>query len=81
MRAFLTLSAGVGGLDLYVGNEHSLENRSISERNGQVKGIVAPSKLFKNNGDGTFVDVSSEAGVTNYHFCKGCAWGDLNNDR
>lgn len=70
-----------GDLDLYVGNEHSLENRSISERNGQVAGIVAPSKLFNNNGDGTFVDVSSEAGVTNYHFCKGCSWGDLNNDR
>lgn len=70
-----------GDLDLYVGNEHSMENGSIPERNGQVTGIIAPSKLFNNKGDGTFVDVSSEAGVTNNRFCKGCVWGDLNNDR
>jgi len=70
-----------GDLDLYVGNEHSSNNNSVSERNGQVKGIVAPSKLFKNNGNGTFVDVTSEAGVSNNRFCKGCVWGDLNNDR
>ena len=70
-----------GDLDLYVGNEHSSDNNSVSERNGQVKGIVAPSKLFKNNGDGTFVDVTSEAGVSNHRFCKGCVWGDLNNDQ
>ena len=69
-----------GHLDLYVGNEHSQENNSIVERNGQVTGIVAPSKLFKNQGDGTFVDVTSEANVANYRFTKGCAWGDLNND-
>ena len=69
-----------GHLDLYVGNEHSQENNSIVERNGQVTGIVAPSKLFKNQGDGTFVDVTSEANVANFRFTKGCAWGDLNND-
>ena len=69
-----------GHLDLYVGNEHSQENNSIAERKGQVTGIVAPSKLFKNQGDGTFVDVTSEANVANFRFTKGCAWGDLNND-
>ena len=70
-----------GDLDLFVGNEHSLSNGSIAERNGQVAGIVAPSQLFQNQGDGTFIDVAELAGVKNYRFCKGCSWGDLNDDR
>jgi hypothetical protein len=40
-----------------------------------------PSRLFHNNGDGTFVDVSKESGVADY---LGKAWGvvacDINND-
>lgn len=70
-----------GDLDLFVGNEHSLSNGAIAERNGQVAGIVAPSQLFQNQGDGTFIDVAELAGVKNYRFCKGCSWGDLNDDR
>ena len=40
-----------------------------------------PSRLFHNNGDGTFTDVSTASGIANY---KGKAWGvvatDINND-
>lgn len=57
-----------GWLDLYVGCESSVEN-------------PAPSKLFHNNGDGTFTDVARSAGVTNNYFAKGVTWGDYNNDR
>jgi Flp pilus assembly protein TadD len=41
-----------------------------------------PNFLMRNNGDGTFRDVTAEAGLntnnTRYSFC--CAWGDSNGD-
>ena len=41
---------------------------------------MAPSQLFRNNGDGTFTDVAREARVTNLRFCKGSVWGDYDDD-
>lgn len=55
-----------GDLDLYVGNE------------GGPGGF--PSQLFRNNGDGTFVDVAGAAGVENFRFTKGVTWGDYDGD-
>ena len=40
----------------------------------------APSSLFKNMGNGTFVDVAARAGVARTAFTKGAAWGDYDND-
>jgi hypothetical protein len=40
----------------------------------------APSKLFRNRGDGTFEDVSKAAGVSRSAFTKAVAWGDYDND-
>jgi hypothetical protein len=42
----------------------------------------AGDALYRNNGDGTFTDVSKQAGVSDErgHFGLGCAWGDLDND-
>ncbi|MDH3626177.1 MAG: FG-GAP-like repeat-containing protein [Acidobacteriota bacterium] len=57
-----------GDLDLYVGNE---TNQRYS----------APSQLFRNEGDGTFIDVAAAAGVTNDRYAKSVSWGDYNNDR
>lgn len=57
-----------GNIDLFVGNEHG-------------DGVNAPSQLFRNNGDGTFKDVATEAGVLNHRFAKAVIWGDFNNDR
>ena len=57
-----------GDLDLYLGHE-------------MQPGVEAPGQLFRNEGDGTFVDVAREAGVTNEHFAKSCAWGDVDGDR
>ena len=56
-----------GHLDLYVGNESSRE-------------LVAPSQLFRNNGDGTFTDVAEAALVANYRYAKAAVWGDYNGD-
>ena len=41
----------------------------------------SPSQLFQNEGDGTFVDVAPEAGVTNGEMAKAAVWGDCNADR
>ena len=57
-----------GDLDLYVGNESTDECR-------------APAQLFRNNGNGTFTDVASAAGLKEELFAMGCTWGDYNGDR
>ncbi len=54
-----------GWLDLFVGYE-------------STPGNPQPSRLYHNNHDGTFTDVSSTLPVDAY--VKGVAWGDLNND-
>jgi hypothetical protein len=59
-----------GDLDVYVGNEHFAK-----------MGSIAPSQLFRNDGDGTFTDVTETAGVLNERFAKGVAWGDYDGDR
>jgi hypothetical protein len=57
-----------GDLDLYAGNEASLNS-------------PFPSQLFRNRGDGTYEDVSAAAGVTNMRMAKGVSWGDIDGDR
>ncbi len=57
-----------GDLDLFVGNE------SLAD-------FQAPWQLFRNQGDGTFRDVAAQAGVKNYFYTKGVAWGDYDGDR
>ncbi|MBS1809463.1 MAG: VCBS repeat-containing protein [Acidobacteria bacterium] len=39
-----------------------------------------PSQLFRNNGNGTFTNVSDKAGVNRREFTKGATWGDYDND-
>ncbi|MDX1390277.1 MAG: CRTAC1 family protein, partial [Acidobacteriota bacterium] len=57
-----------GDLDLYIGNEI------------EAPGTPYPSQLFRNNGDGTFTDVATMAGVRNDRMAKAVAWGDYDND-
>ncbi len=61
-----------GDLDLYIGNESRM---AMESRDGDY-----PSQLFRNNGDGTFTDIASEAGVTNDRYCKAVTAGDYDND-
>ncbi len=60
-----------GHVDLYVANE------SLIERGREFN---FPSQLFHNNGNGTFTDVATAAGVTNDRYAKGVAAGDYDND-
>ena len=58
-----------GFLDLFIGNESNAASPH-------------PSELFKNNGDGTFTEVSKEYGLGSVqNFIKGVTWGDINNDK
>jgi hypothetical protein len=45
-----------------------------------LSNAVGHSQLFRNNGDGTFTDVSEEAGVTGYCIGSIAFWCDYNND-
>ena len=38
------------------------------------------NRLYQNNGDGTFTDVTEKAGVGDFGYGHGCAVGDYNND-
>jgi hypothetical protein len=67
-----------GDLDLYVGNESG--TTVVFDDAGEWKG-GAPCQLFRNNGDGTFVDVAAAAGVENLRYAKGVVWGDYDGDR
>ena len=60
-----------GYLDLFVGYE------SYSRING---GKSHRSKLFLNNRNGTFTEVSAKVGIDVDDFVKGATWGDVNDD-
>jgi hypothetical protein len=61
---------GDGWQDIYFVNGRDLYNRDISVRNA----------LDRNNGDGTFADVTEKAGVPGTGYGLGCVWGDYDND-
>ncbi|MEO7166944.1 MAG: CRTAC1 family protein [Spartobacteria bacterium] len=42
--------------------------------------ITKSSELFKNRGDGTFLDVTAASGITSSPFAQAGAWGDYDND-
>jgi hypothetical protein len=66
-----------GFLDLYVGRYLEPRERiptTFYARNGE------PNQLYKNNGDGTFTNVTKEAGVGEVGLCLGTAFGDYNDD-
>jgi enediyne biosynthesis protein E4 len=62
-----------GWVDLFLVNGSTLE----SERLGNNK---ATSRLFRNNHDGTFADVTDKAGVRTTRWGMGTCVGDVNND-
>lgn len=61
-------------LDLFVANGR------VPAVNFIATGEDDPNKLFVNNGDGTFTDVSNVAGVNDYHRGRGMAYADYDKD-
>jgi len=56
-----------GHVDLFIGNEHEGSQ-------------TAPSALYRNDGDGTFTEISEKVGLGIKEYVKGVTWGDYNND-
>ena len=63
-----------GDLDMFACNE------SMREAGAESTALMFPSQLFRNDGEGRFKDVAGEAGVQNWRYCKGSAWGDYDSD-
>jgi hypothetical protein len=66
-----------GLLDLYVGrylDPRKAIPTTFYARNGE------PNILYKNNGDGTFTDVTEKAGVGEVGLCLGTVFGDYDSD-
>ncbi|MDD5435193.1 MAG: FG-GAP-like repeat-containing protein, partial [Nitrospira sp.] len=65
-----------GFIDLYVANYEKPLFKAIDRARG------TPDRLFHNNGDNTFSDVSTYAGISPMeNMCgRGVSWGDYNND-
>jgi enediyne biosynthesis protein E4 len=61
---------GDGWPDFYIVNGGDIGARTASDRNA----------LYRNNGDGTFTDVTAKAGVPGDAYGLGCVWGDYDND-
>jgi enediyne biosynthesis protein E4 len=59
-----------GFQDIYFVNGRDLYKRGISTRNA----------LYRNNGNGTFSDVTTKASVPGSAYGLGCVWGDYDND-
>ncbi|HDY75031.1 MAG TPA: CRTAC1 family protein [Candidatus Marinimicrobia bacterium] len=68
---------GDGDLDLYMLNGTYLDG--ISDPNGIVFKDT-PNQLYRNNGDGTFTDVTKEAGVDDHHWSMAAGVLDYDND-
>ena len=69
-----------GALDLMV-TGYSIQD--VGDVAADYMGVPHPgqrAKLFRNKGDGTFDDVSSEAGVSKLLHAMGANFGDLDND-
>jgi hypothetical protein len=62
-----------GWLDLFCVQDGPVHPR-------QSEGSLPTNKLYRNNGDGTFTDVTIETGLARAGFGMGCAVGDFDND-
>jgi len=67
---------GDGWADLFVVNFAGPLTMSAAERERSP----ATHRLYHNSGDGTFRDVTAQAGVGGPGFGMGAAWGDFDND-
>lgn len=66
-----------GLMDLYVANGRHVEGLA---NHSAADGVGATNHLYRNNGDGTFTDVTAQAGVPGKGIGVGITVGDFDND-
>jgi hypothetical protein len=72
----------VGGLNLLHADYNNDGHRDVLVLRGawlHAEGAI-PNSLLRNNGNGTFTDVTSEAGLLSFHPTQAAAWADFNSD-
>lgn len=72
-----------GWLDLFLGDftfDRPISSYSAAEGLNIPTGVSGACKLYRNNQDGTFVNVSEEVGLTKKALAMGANFGDINND-
>lgn len=78
------LHAITGGLNLTQADYNNDGHLDILVLRGAWQGMIGfgeqPNSLLRNNGDGTFTDVTIEAGMLSYHPTQTATWNDFNND-
>ena len=76
------LSGLTGGLNLIHADYNNDGYRDVFVLRGAWMGSEGryPNSLLRNNGNGTFDDVTEQAGVLTFHPTQTAAWGDFDND-
>ena len=69
-----------GNLDLYIVNAAHIPPPTQPVEVSNNNTHLPINKLYQNNGDGTFTDVTLKAGVGDTGYGVGCAAADINND-
>ncbi|MEO8765789.1 MAG: CRTAC1 family protein, partial [Ginsengibacter sp.] len=71
-----------GGLNMMQTDYNNDGLKDIFVLRGAWKGKFGknPNSLLRNNGDGTFTDVTKESGLLSFHPTQTATWADFNND-
>jgi enediyne biosynthesis protein E4 len=81
-----TMIAGAGGLDSATFGKKAGDTASFVDYDNDgymdvaFAGEATSEALYKNKGGGTFIDVTTNAGLKKLRPSQGIAWGDYNND-
>jgi len=82
----LSVNAGLrnimGGLNMMQTDYNNDGLKDIFVLRGGWKGVYGkePNSLLRNNGNGSFTDVTVESGLLSYHPTQTATWADFNND-
>ncbi|QEC68842.1 CRTAC1 family protein [Panacibacter ginsenosidivorans] len=76
------LKSFTGGLNIMQTDYNNDGLKDIFVLRGAWKGTYGkePNSLLRNNGDGTFTDVTKESGLLSFHPTQAATWNDFNND-
>ena len=75
-----TLGSGAAFFDYDADGDPDLYFVNGAPLPGYIAEEIPTNRLYRNNGDGTFTDITQEAQVGDTSYGHGCAVGDYNND-